>query len=260
MLPAATYAGHRRLLPRDHYLRSWGQSGKCCPELYYSDVDVLESSFLSSEQQPARQTKDLSRIQNKCDNEDIVLENGYLTLSNQAIVDLKKFLFYHHCDYRSYVPYERVNNETYIKDGKSAAAQQALVNERNREFSNSTLSVKKKGKVINVNGVKDIWAFSNLSYVDVSENVCYDPFHVFCNIINYILKYLTGERKINDKAKDFCRNTLCHPRVYNSSSSGDKVKEIWELTEAETKEIEEKFLKKVILPLGNLTFSCYELL
>lgn len=253
MLPAATYAGHRRLLPRSHYLRSCGQSGKCCPKLYYTDIEVLESSFLNSDQQPAKQTKDIAKIQNKCNNEEIVLEDGYLTVSNEAIVDLKAFLFFHHCDFRSFFKYERVSNKTYIKDGKSAAAQQSLVNQRSREYRHSTLAIRKKGKVVNVNGVKDVWAFAQLPYVDVSENVCYDPFHVFNNIITYVFKYLTGQRKINVKAKEFCRKTLCHPRVYNSVSTKDnKTKEIWQLTEAQMKDIEEKFLKALILPLGKL--------
>lgn len=262
MLPAATYGGHRRLLPRSHFLRAFGQSGKCCPKFYYTDVDVLERSFFSSDrdQQPAKFNKDLVNSENKCDDRIIVLNRGHFTAANEDLFDLRQFLFYHHCDYRSYVPYERVSNKIYVKDGKLAAVKR-LSNPRNRnEYSHGTLSVKKKGKVVNVNGVKDVWAFDKLPYVDVSENVCYDPFHVFNNIITYTFKYLTGQRKINHKAKAFCRNTLCHPKVYQSFSSADKIKEIWQLTEAQTKEIEEKFLQKVILPLGKLMFISLYLL
>lgn len=138
--------------------------------------------------------------------------------------DLKNFLYYHHCDYRSYVPYNRVSNDTYKKDGLAAAiknknrpAKMKVRTSRNEsdEICHIKLAIKDKRK--SVNGVKGVWAFADLPYVDISENICYDPFHAFKNVIHYIFDYIEGERNFSNNVRLFCRKTCCHPSIHNIS-------------------------------------------
>ena len=50
LLPSMCYAGHRQLLPMTHWLRMFGQSGKCCPKGYYDNkLDVVSKSFCDEE-------------------------------------------------------------------------------------------------------------------------------------------------------------------------------------------------------------------
>lgn len=177
----------------------------------------------------------MDRIQNKCNNEPVLLHNYELTI--QSIVDLKQYLYYHHCDYRSYTPYKRVSNEIFVKDGIKASNANKL---------------RTAAKKVSVNGVKDVWAFAKLPYVDVSENICYDPFHVMLNVVTYIYKYLLGKRGIGVESRRFCHSTSSHPCLYKL---GTKVveyntKPIWELTQTQNAKIENSYLSAVVFPIG----------
>lgn len=202
---------------------------------------------------------------------------------------MKNFLYYHHCDYRSYVPYSRVSNEIYMRDGLKAAEINKEINrkskkrneKRKEEICQQNLAIKDTRKAIN--GVKGVWAFADLPYVDISDNICYDPFHVFKNVINYIFGYIEGERQFSNRVRLFCRNTSSHPslkKISNNSENNDskssdsKTKKnsgkkkidkkqnrrekkeipIWELKAAQIKNLE-KMLNSIVLPTGMFCFS-----
>lgn len=250
LLPSIIYAGHRQLLPMTHYLRLFGQSGKCCPAGYYDNKqDEVRKSFLDVKvihaSDPSPKILDyrkVAKLQKCCGNEAINFHEQLDLFNGSDIVDLKSRLYYHHCDFRPYKVYARTKNFKYIEDGRAAEMAKST-RKRKLEESNKhiqgTLSIKENDSR-NVNGVKGVWPFAKLPYVDMSENICYDPFHVFKNVIVYYFHYLFGKRKISPKVKDFCYKTLSHPTG-----------EIWEITEASASSIESKYFRSVVFSRGN---------
>jgi hypothetical protein len=106
-------------------------------------------------------------------------------------------LYFHHSDFRKYEPYSRVSNEKYLSDAIEAFA---------------------TGKT--KNGTKKPWIFANVPYIRIEESVCFDPFHVFENIIDYTISRLKNERKINYSTRLFCRKTHSHPSLWLTEALG----------------------------------------
>lgn len=252
MLPSVCFAGHRRLLPMDHYLRSFGQSGKCCSKTYYNnlDDDAIVRDYLPFQAgyTAPKQNSNVDKIQRKCCGERS-LEINQFTVVNADIIDLKNYLYYQNCDYRWYIPYKRVTNETYLRDGYIAEKENEEYRKKRRRLNKldkqNALSVE-DNNVKSVNGIKGVWAFGTLPYVDVSLNICYDPFHVFSNVITYYFSYITGKRTMQTNVRLFCQNTLSHPCLYTTKGNA-----IWELSSAAISKVEIKFLQSIIVPKGD---------
>lgn len=258
LFPSLTYAGHRRLLPMTHYLRLFGQSGKCCPSGYYenSQDKVRESYFeediiIKTPNPPPKilNYRDVARLNKCCGKQEVLFNNELDQFNGTDIADFKTCLYYQHCDYRPFVEYKRISNDKYIEDGnKAILANKSTAKKRKQDeylYEHNTLSIKDKGTVKNVNGVKGIWPFASLSYCDICENICYDPFHVFKCIIVYYFQFITGKRTIGDRVKKFCRKTLSHPSLNSKSGA------MWEIGEANINTIEKKYLRSVVLSKGN---------
>ena len=257
MLPSIVYAGHRRLLPLNHWLRSVGQKHQCCPEDYYNNkCDEVRKSFFDLNEPQNLKTesklmlpKFILKMETCCGKqllEESGIQNGFVVYED-SILDLKEYLYYHFGDFRPYVPYSRISNATYIEDGKKAEElnEKSKSRKRKNDLNKSVLSVNDGGTTKSINGVKGRWAFATLPYVDIAENLCYDPFHVFKNVITYYFSYILGKRSMSNKVRKFCRNTLCHPSLYDSESGA-----IWELSKSTAISIENEYFKSIIFPKG----------
>jgi hypothetical protein len=264
LLPSIIYAGHRQLLPLDHWLRSFGQSRRCCPIDYYDNKknEVRRSFFttkkIDENKNPSAIWVDEDTINGKpfcnskcCGNEKITFGGEKIVWNDQSdVVNLQTFLYYHHCDYRRCIPYKRITNAEYLRDGCIAKDLNKKRNQRKNEKESNIqkpLSIQEKGTVKSVNGVKGIWAFASLPYCDICENICYDPFHVFKNVIFYIFSYLLGKRIMSLQVRNFCRNTLSHPSLTASNSGA-----VWELGQSDYKNIEKLYFKSVVLSKGTV--------
>lgn len=109
-------------------------------------------------------------------------------------MEFKPFLYYHHADYRKKVEYKRVTNNEYIEAGKQ---------------------VKSDSKLHHIKGVKDVWAFAKLSYIDIARCICYDPFHVILNFVKSLFEFLLGKRVIQPNIRKFCMQTQSHPELWH---------------------------------------------
>ena len=257
LFPNITYAGHRRFLPLTHFLRSIGQSQQCCPVDYYNNkLDKVRESYFDEETinknpQPTPKrlidVKEINRLNKCCGTQEITFNSEFIYYNGKEVADLIASLYFHHMDFRAVVEYQRISNNTYIEDGKKAIQANKLRKEkkaRKRKHENvvehNTLSIKEDTDN-HVNGVKGVWPFASLLYCDICENICYDPFHVFKNIIAYYLAFLLGKRTISDRVKNFCYKTLSHPKGA-----------IWEIGDSNSTNIEKKYLKSVVLSKGDL--------
>jgi hypothetical protein len=239
-----------------HYLRLFGQSGKCCPAGYYDNKqDEVRESYIdeatirknSNPSPNILSYKEVAKLDKCCGNLVIEYKGELDHYNGPDIAEFKKYLCYHHLDLRPFIEYKRITNAQYIDDGSRALlANKSTRKRKTHELEANTLSIKCNEK--SVNGVKGIWPFAFLPYCCICENICYDPFHVFKNIIVYLFLYITGKRKMSAAVKHFCLNTLSHPSV--NSSSGP----VWELSEAKVKSIENDFFKSVVISKGNNYF------
>ena len=206
ILKKVCHFGHRNILPLKHYLRTRGQSTKCCPENYYSDFKNKFNSFENLLFCPS--TKGM-RIDIKmkdfqiCDkkNRDFVYNflnsnEGYI-LYHSIFYGISfdcfdKYLYYEHCDYRPQKIHTRKSNAEYVKNGLHAKSINAPMH-----------------------GVKNVWPEADLPYVDTEKQVCWDPFHVFGNIALKVLQYFKNER-MKPKIVRFCKATHSHPSLYQN--------------------------------------------
>jgi hypothetical protein len=207
ILSKITYPGHRRILPMNHVLRSFGQSRACCPHNYYvpaANCEIEEIKYGDSIVVPTRFMN--KNIDNICDQS-----------SRKEIFALKQFqwfhdyifpfnyfsdnLYYHHCDYRKTIQHNRKPNKDYVD-----SANEFFV----KRISDPTIK--------HINGVKGIWPFSKLSYIDLPNNINWDPFHAIVNCSKYLIQCMKGER-INAKVAEYCRFTKTHPYIHDYNDS-----------------------------------------
>jgi len=250
LLPSMIYAGHRCMLPMTHWLRLFGQSGQCCPILYYHNKsNKVRESFIKSGNVSLPLIYDCKRLEemkHKCCGNTIIEYGTKFTFycDESDIHSLKDYLYYHHCDLRPYVPYRRISNDQFLEDAKRAHEENSKPVNRKRKTHKSkknALSIKDRSKEKSVNGVKGIWAFAVLAYVNISRSLSYDSFHTFKNIITYLLHLITGKRTMKPIVRTFCKNTASHPSLYSQTGA------IWQLSKAATLNIENRFFKSVVL-------------
>jgi hypothetical protein len=292
---------HRDMLPYKHYLRQVGQSGLCCHENYYKENNLLAlannyllPSFDTKKNLSAANIADVSEANREkfkervCAKEDssyitdflvqAQYRNGTKTLrdfewhhddNTVSKGDVDKIfgnqLFFPHCNYRPYMPLKRVTNYTYVKDGLIF-----LLNRKTQIEANPTTKIKSI-KTDPVDGVKGLWPFAHLPYSDVSQMICWDPFHVFTNISKNILGCLKGDRANSLKIAKYCMMQGCHPSLHglcnnnsnhqednmdnsNKPTSSRKVSKpttpVWVLSKGEQRQAEE-YINCIVVPTGS---------
>jgi hypothetical protein len=218
------------LLPREHYLRSFGQSNACCPQGFYYDQAVISSSFplqipneqifpqmvrIRANQNPIDIIKPCEGDQcwndglfkfytnskehnnQSYEDDENAAEILYTTFHDYSQYELWRFmeyLYYPVNDYRVQPKLLRISHEQYVKD---AAEVQKLTRKTDRH----------------INGVCGMWMFRNLHYQNIEINIDYDPFHVLTNLAGYILKLFLGLREINTSTLEFCMKSNMHPKL-----------------------------------------------
>jgi hypothetical protein len=310
LLNSVTYGGHRRLLEMQHYLRSFGQTKKCCVKDYYvnNKKQVIIDSFINNPpsknpQRFAFTTTYNQDFQRERDNNWVCCQatfdkhHNFFRNKNRAYVehclkyDLQVFapyLYYHTCDYREQLLYERISNDLYIKDGiKASKLKDNMKNKANNNNNNNNNNayefltakaklaiVRKKEDEIHINGVKKPWIFALLVYSCIAENICYDPFHVLKNIVTYLFSMIFGRTKVRSSTVQFCNNTASHPTIMikkekkKKKKKGSKQKQtiiidnnddpqqinvwrgIWQLSIPMLKKLE-IYLQNVLIPSGS---------
>lgn len=301
-----------------HYLRSFGQSRKCCPINYYNNDEkqIIVNCFINNK--PAN-NKDIIKspqrfqfhitnnndLQKERDNPNnwvcgqavfnshhkFFRERNRRCSEHSVFYDLEVFepyLYYHNCDYREKIEYSRVSNDLYLKDGIEASEikdkikakiknkQQNNNNNINNDFLHPKAKLaakKKKEDEVHVNGVKRPWIFSLLNYMNIAANICFDPFHVLKNIVNYLFSMLFGRSKVRSSTVKFCKNTASHPTLVKKKEEAYKKKKnaqkstnanvddinvgqvevwkgIWNLNNPMLKKLE-IYLQNILIPSGS---------
>ena len=213
------YEGSRHLLPLEHFLRSKGQSQQNVPDGYYVGSKESYLPLRTELQNPLKLDEIIpsrSVVEGPFSTYSLIVDNLELTsLQPSEQISLRKFLkdsnsvftwfhtslpltlfssalYYHHLDYRSFYPFSRTSNDTYLDNGMTA-----LMN-----------------KIEDINGVYGIWPYAKLFYSDVATQTSWDPFHVLKGILKCIIELLTDVRKISTSGIQFCFETKSHPDLY----------------------------------------------
>jgi hypothetical protein len=128
-------------------------------------------------------------------------------------------LFFPHCDLR---PQLQITRRTQ------------------QEFHNDGVLAKQLRKVIN--GLKDVWPFSQLAYTKIENELCYDPFHCLYGICKQLLNLFAEN---TDKLLAFCRATNILPFLFHRNIEKAKCifnnngyKPPWKLTKSEKRKVE----------------------
>jgi hypothetical protein len=151
------------------------------------------------------------------------------------------------------VAYSRVSNKDYVEDGLSYLIY------RKSQVSDKNI------KTNPVRGVKGLWPFAHLPYIDVSKMICWDPFHVVSNISKYILALLKGDRANKSNVANHCLLQGCHPSIHGLSNDDSKEDNsdsnkqrkvskttcpIWVLSNRDQKQAEE-YINCILVPTGS---------
>ena len=175
------FTGNRNTLPIFHYLRYFGQSGKCCPPGYYEpDGNYFNKEVFINADQPIT-ADSLTKKNNMdfcmpCDNnldryeqiKNFLLDakGAYIWHHkpgsgfdfqdvSKAKKGIRNVAFYRHFDLRVQVVYGRITKEQHL-----AAAREAR--EKNAK--------RKTVEEFKVKGFKDVWPFDRLPYSDLARN------------------------------------------------------------------------------------------
>jgi hypothetical protein len=197
------FTGNRNTLPIFHYLRYFGQSGKCCPPGYYEpDGNYFNKGVFINADQPIT-ADSLTKKNNMdfcmpCDNnldryeqiKNFLLDakGAYIWhhkpgsgFDFQDVSKVKKGIrnvaFYRHFDLRVQVVYGRITKEQHL-----AAAREAR--EKNAK--------RKTVEEFKVKGFKDVWPFDRLPYSDLARNSSPPPCHAMSGMIKRCVRYMLG--------------------------------------------------------------------
>jgi len=197
------YTGNRNTLPIFHYLRYFGQSGKCCPHGYYlPDGNYFTKEAFINDDEPIT-AESLSRKNDMkfcmpCDNDKTRYEHikNFLLDKNASYTwhhlpgsgfdfkdvsrgdkGIRARVFYRHFDFRPQVTYRRI---TKVEHLEAAMEARVLNNER------------KTKEEIKVQGFKDVWPFERLPYSDLTRNSSPPPCHAISGMTRRCLQYMLG--------------------------------------------------------------------
>jgi hypothetical protein len=174
------YPNHRNGLPIDHVLRYKANFPMCCPKDFYTKSDVgREMEFY----QINKFSKQICSTKYKSESFSNTTGTKWFHV-NYPFQYLKDSIYYRFQDFRDEVKYNRKTNEFYLYNGNLAKLNKNITN-----------------------GVKGVWYFSSLYYVNIETDICWDAMHVFKNWGDYLLSLLLGKKKQNEdsikKLKDY---------------------------------------------------------
>lgn len=237
------FSGNRQYLPLRHYLRFFGQSGKCCPHGYYSeegDYFTVEN-FMSSD--TPIQAENLIRSRNNhmtfcepCDKDPGRFEEirAFLREEDSAYewhhrdpgLDFKDFsgdkegirdlIFYRHFDFRPQKEHIRITKEEHLE---------AALKARNRNKQ------RKRKDYFFEDGFFDVWPFERLPYADLPNNSTFPPEHAIKGVVERCFDFVFGlykerqsskrvyktKRKVNDDGTSIIPTTVAFFPIYRPS-------------------------------------------
>jgi hypothetical protein len=103
---------------------------------------------------------------------------------NMTFEEIRDYAYFHHLDYRAYLEYKRVHQETYMKYAS-------------------------EGKL----SFNAVWYFHLLVYPRIDYHICYDPMHDAKNISHSVIDNLFGDR-VKAKSASYCESIRTHPSLY----------------------------------------------
>ena len=192
------YMGNRNTLPLKHFLRMFGQSGKCCPHGFYEpDANWFVSEEFLSQKDPIM-AEDLKKSRRKnnmefckpCDEDSSRYEEikafllddksqyiwhhkkgsgfDFSDISKDSGKGIRDRIFYRHFDFRPQFIYHRITKEEHLQSAHAA-----------KELNEN----RKTKEVEKVDGFYDVWPFERLPYSDLPRNSSPPPCHAMQGMI-----------------------------------------------------------------------------
>jgi len=201
------FSGNRQFLSWDHYLRFFGQSGKCCPRGFYSeDGDYFIDEGFQSSTEPIRAEELAKKYKNMsfcqpCDTNPVHYDRirdflrdgttGYEWYHNESGFDfgdlsiynnegkfvdgLRKHIHYRHLDFRPRKEHSNITKEEHLD---------VAIKARN-------LNLNRRGdKLLFVDGFFDIWNFEQLPYSDIARNTTFPPEHAIEGVVKRCFEFV----------------------------------------------------------------------
>ena len=255
ILNKTVYIGHRFLLPLDHYLRIFGQTGTCCPKHFYplrliennlerDDDEVVNYDELEyydqNENNAVVQLK--KRVLQKAglcidtNQHQVAVANFVQNISNpnrtfswfnqfdKRLFD--NYLYYLHCDLR---PTPKTYN---LQTRTNIYRQLCNIAENDNEH---------------IQGVKQCPSFARLPYFNFHEQFCPVNCHV---IANNVKEYFDNVKGTNDlKNVLVSQKTKSFPWLYRKTAKDDDGTLPWNLTKGNMNIID-AHINCIIVPLG----------
>jgi hypothetical protein len=234
LLNKVVYAGHRILLNDKHIVRYYGKSEVCCPPSYYAQEKVfidecqaieennkhyfhrqyLKMKLNMESELVLESSEKLSKllvysgsceVENKTQKQYEAIRKARNDFYNNQEIEyvwyhehyepllFREYLQFVHCDLRKQMSNTRISNDQYVTNGLQAE-------ELNRN--------KKVKKVYDVGGVKGLWPFYKLNYVDYKTDINFDPFHVFMDYAKLLMELLSNN--VCPKTEQFCMQNNTH--------------------------------------------------
>lgn len=224
----SVYTGHRRLLPQNNFLRFRGQFLNCCPDNFYIDASIFVQALkdaivklpedsnsvcvrLYRELNKHQKTKHLKLCKDAIKIDELNTIGDQRTYVNdeeymKCFLESpdKSYLFYPFFDFRKYKEYKRVEDKTYIKNGRKADQRR-----------------------ISVKGVFGEWLFyKQLPYASIKLHACWDGFHALMNWVDRLMELLRGGPNFGSMqgnrhtvaVRKHCRALRSHASLYKYTS------------------------------------------
>ena len=247
------FFGHRRLLPSNHYLRYFGQSGKCCPTGFYcpeSKHSWFSETFVSHDR-PITLLQQLREVKNKqfprgrmelctpCEGP----EETAATILKFMSSDTEEYEWNHKGLFRfddfvnkesekpnqtlkslkSFLFYRHFDLREFKQYSRITSLQHLADAMKARDLNKNWV----KGTKKNVHGIQDVWAFDRLPYSDIATQVDWPVVHAITGIEGLFNRLLFGEEKLSEaknKAKPKEKNIKdlneksCKSKISNNST------------------------------------------
>ena len=270
-LHKCVYVGHRRFLPINNRIRWFGSSRSCCPEGYYEGTDESRNSVTTLVEETRISTKtiitssNVSRygkvsnpsvatniivpyVRNRsfgCDNpikkltasmDELIyvhsLNSGQLVCgqgkrNNQFFheenfpwikTDFDKYLSYAHADLRCQISYKHVTND-----------------EHEQYVSEAELRTKP---------YKGVHGSSKFKAILKWDNLMWESYHVFKNVIDYLIQCLKGERP-SESVNLLCRAENTHQCLW----AVQRTPPYWQLSKVDQLLVD-AIVSAIIMPVG----------
>ena len=269
-LGKTVFIGHRFLLPLDHYLRIFGQTGTCCPKTFFPTRLVNRQNTLRPDlkKEDSIQVEALDIYGNSTDKKD----PDYGKNPNNAVVQLKQKVFrraglcigdeQHRINVNNFVLDQDPskvfswfcdvdqqifdNYSYYLACDLRPQCKPFIATDRFNDILQLCSIAEREGSPIQ--GVKGYCIMSRLPYFNLQEQFCHVNCHVIGNNVNEFLQNVKGKND-NGKSKTCSENTKSFPWYYRRNGPEDTGELPWKMVQA-NRHILDAHINCIIVPLG----------